>query len=108
VAKDVETAKAIFSEQEARQRQFPERGPDDYAGGPFKFEAPWQPPAEEWTALSACLRDACVSPVGRIDVHQRMIARKGTVVSVIYLFGRQRTATPDLTLYFTTRVMERV
>lgn len=107
VARDVETARAIYREQESRQREFPERPLDEYVNGPFKFEPPRTPPAEEWTALSGCFRDQCEAP-GRLDVHQRMIARKGSVVSVLYLFGRSRTATPDLTVFFTTQVMERV
>lgn len=104
VARDVETAKAIFREQENIQKDFPEKA--EPADGPFKFDLPWAPPAEEWTALSACPKDRCESQ-GRIDVHQRMIARKGSVVSLVYLFGRARTATPDLTVYFTTRMVER-
>jgi hypothetical protein len=107
IAKDVETAKAIYREQESRQREFPERPADEYVNGPFKFEAPLDPPAEEWTALSGCFRDACES-TGRIDVHQRMIARKGSVVSVLYMFGRSRTTTPDLTVFFTSLVLDRV
>jgi hypothetical protein len=37
-----------------------------------------------------------------------MVARSRNVVSMIYLFGRERNTTPELLVYFTTRVMERV
>ena len=105
VAKDVETAKAIYKEQEKKQKEFPER--TDYANGPFPFEFKDKPPAEEWTALSACIKDACASD-GRIDIHQRMLARRDKTVILLYLFGRERNTTPELTTYFMVRSLERV
>lgn len=105
VARDLETAKAIYRDQEKLQKEMPER--IEYANGPFKWEAPRTPPAEEWTGANACIKDRCDQP-GRIDLHQRMVARNKNVVSVVYLFGRERHSTPELLVYFTTRVMERV
>jgi hypothetical protein len=37
-----------------------------------------------------------------------MVARGKNVVSTIYMFGRERNTTPELLVYFTTRVMQRV
>ena len=37
-----------------------------------------------------------------------MVARNQNVVSTIYMFGRERTTTPELLVYFTGRVMNRV
>lgn len=105
VAQDIETAKAIYRDEEKLQKEMPERV--EGAAGPFKWEAPRNPVADEWTGANSCVKDACTSD-GRIDLHQRMVARTQNVVSTVYLFGRQRNTTPELLVYFTTRVMSRV
>jgi hypothetical protein len=109
VAKDVDTAKAIFRDEEKLQKTMPEGV--EGADGPFTWEppsvAPREPVADEWNGANACVKKNCYSQ-GRIDLHQRMIARTQNVVSTIYMFGRERTTTPDLLVYFTSRVMTRV
>ena len=106
VAKDIDTAKAIYKDQENLNKEMPER--TEPADGPFKWEAPRDPiGAEEWAAAQACVKDRCESQ-GRIDLHQRIVARARNVVSMVYLFGRERNTTPELAVYFTTRVMSRV
>lgn len=106
VVRDLDTAKAIYKDQENLNKEMPER--IEGANGPFKWEAPRDPiGAEEWTAAQSCVKDRCESQ-GRIDLHQRIVSRAKNVVSTVYLFGRQRNATPELAVYFTTRVMSRV
>src|SRR3954447_454215 len=106
VAKDVDTAKAIYRDQENLQKEMPERV--EPANGPFPWEQPFnKPSAEEYTGAQACVKDRCDS-AGRIDLHQRMVSRSKNVVSMIYLFGRERNTTPELLVYFTGRVMDRV
>ncbi|MFN0072661.1 MAG: hypothetical protein ACKVVP_14350 [Chloroflexota bacterium] len=107
VAKDVETARTIYRDQEKLHKEMPERLSTEYANGPYKWEAPRDPIAEEWVGVSACLKERC-EVTGRLDLHQRVVARSKNVVSVIYLFGRQRFATTELAVYFTNRTMERV
>ena len=105
VARDVERAKAIYRDQEKLQRTMPEGV--ESANGPFKWEAPRPPVAEEWTGANACERDRCEQP-GVINLHQRVVARTDNVVSVVYLWGRSRNSTPELAVYYTTRIMQRV
>ena len=105
VAKDIDTARAIFRDEERLQKEMPER--IEGANGPFKWEAPRDPMAEEWNGASACVKDQCSSD-GRLDLHQRLVARSKNVVSTVYMFGRERNTTPELAVYFTTRIMNRV
>lgn len=105
VARDVETAKTIFREQEKLHKEMPER--IEYANGPFEWKAPRTPPAEEWIGAQACIKERCEG-YRTIDLHQRMVARQGNVVTTVYLYGRERNTTPELLVYFTTRIMMRV
>jgi hypothetical protein len=105
VAKDLDNARAIYRDEERRQKEMPER--IDPADGPFPWKADRDPPAEEWNGFNACIKDRCET-TGRLDIHRRMVARNQNVVSTIYIFGRERTTTPELLVYFTGRVMNRV
>jgi hypothetical protein len=103
VAKDTEAAKAIFREQERMQKEMPER--TYYADGPFKWEGADKIPAEEWNAASACIKDRCDG--SGTNRHHRLITRNLTTVTKVYLFGRERNSTPELTVYFTGRMLDR-
>jgi len=106
VAKDVETAKAIFREEESKQRQFPEK--INPADGLYEFEGKVEGiPYEELSMLSACVRDHCDDP-GRKDRHHRLVARKGNVVALLYLYGREHANKPELIVYFLGKNLERV
>jgi hypothetical protein len=106
VAKDVETAKAIFREEENKQRQFPEK--INPADGFYEFEGKVEGiPYEELSMLSGCVRDRCDDP-GRKDRHHRLVARKGPVVVLLYLFGREHATKPELVVYFLGKNLERV
>jgi hypothetical protein len=106
VAKDVETAKAIFREEENKQRQFPEK--INPADGLYEFEGKVVGlPYEELSMLSACVRDRCDDP-GRKDRHHRLLARKGSAVMLLYLYGREHATKPELVVYFLGKNLERV
>ncbi len=104
VARDVEAARAIFGDQEGKQFQFPES--IDRHEGPFLWKTKVEG-ADQVSTLGACVRDACDSR-GSIDLHQRVVLRKGNVVTVVYLFGRSRNTTEELTRYFATKNLERI
>ena len=103
VAKDEAAARAIFREQAEKQKEFPE-SVDEHAG---TFEWKIDPIGDEVAALSACIKDAC-NVDGAINLHQRVVVRKGRVVSVVYIFGRERRSTREATLYFVNKVVERM
>jgi hypothetical protein len=109
VAKDLDTARAIYRDEEKLQKSMPEGV--EGADGPFTWEEPKEAPkapfADEWNGANACVKNACFT-TGRIDLHQRMVARTQNVVSTVYMFGRERNTTSDLLVYFTNRVMTRV
>ena len=105
VAPDVPTAQAIFREEVAKQKEFPES--EDKHEGPFAFPIAPLAFGDEVMALSACIENGCDTR-GGINLHERVVVRKGNVVSVVYLFGRERNTTPELTLFFVNRVLERI
>lgn len=81
IAKDVETAKALFKEQ-AAIKDFPERkenvqGPNE-KGKPQKF-------GEEFSFQTGYHMD----PDNKTFQHYRFTIRQGAVVAVLYLFGRE-------------------
>jgi len=103
VARDVSSAQAIYQDQADKQIDFPEAA--DMHRGPFKFPKKIELAVDESTALSACVD--CNGLTG-INLHQRVVVRKGNVVSVIYIFGREKIATADLVLFFVGKLVERM
>ena len=102
VAKDVPTAQTIYKAEVAKQEKFPEVSPLDKLGGNFEFKI--DKLGDEITALSAC--DDCN---GRnINLHQRVVLRKGTVVAVIYLYGRESVTKQEIAVWFTGQVANRL
>ncbi|MCC7371515.1 MAG: hypothetical protein IT306_24055 [Chloroflexi bacterium] len=79
VAKDVETAKALFKEQ-AAIKNFPER--KEGVQGPVEKIKPTKY-GEEFNVETGFYQDE------KIWHHYRFVMRVGNVVSVIYLFGRE-------------------
>jgi hypothetical protein len=81
VAKDVESAKALFKEQAAiknfPERKEPSQGPNEKAKAP-KF-------GEESSFETGYYQD----PDDKIYQHWRFTIRKGASVAVLYLFGRE-------------------
>ena len=79
VAKDIESAKALFKEQ-AAIKNFPER--KEGAQGTVEKIKPTSY-GEEFSFSSAFYQDE------KIWQHYRFVMRQGNVVAVIYLFGRE-------------------
>ena len=79
VAKDIETAKALFKEQ-AAIKNFPER--KEGAQGSVEKIKPTSY-GEEFSFSSAFYQDE------KVWQHYRFVMRQGNVVAVLYLFGRE-------------------
>jgi hypothetical protein len=93
VARDLAAARELFGRELGRQLEFPEAV--DAHDGPFEFAI--APVGDEVAALSAC--EDCLTK-GTINLHHRVVVRKGPVVSVVYLYGREAVATQDLATWF--------
>ena len=101
VAKDVQAAQALFKDQAGKLRDFPEAA--DKHKGPYAWEI--EKRGDEIAALSAC--DDCEGKSG-VNLHHRVVMRKGNVVTVMYIFGRESVATQGLATYFVERLAERM
>jgi hypothetical protein len=81
----------------------------DGAKGPFAFKVETgQKPedlAEEASALSACV-DCDARTV--IYTHRRIVLRERHIVAVMYIFGRENVATPELAVWFAWQVADRM
>jgi len=89
VARDVDAARELFGRQASRQAEFPE-AVDPHAG-PFEFAI--APVGDEVAALSAC--EDCLTD-GTVNLHHRVVVRKGPVVAVVYLYGPDAVSTQEL------------
>jgi hypothetical protein len=110
VTPDVDTARKLFQIQVDKMRDFPERDvQQDAAKGPFPFEVKEGPLpkdfADEAAALSACV-DCDVKTV--ILTHRRIVLRKGSIVEVMYIFGREDIATPEVAVWHAMMVADRM
>jgi hypothetical protein len=79
VAKDIESAKALFKEQ-AAIKNFPER--KEAVQGPVEKIKPTSY-GEEFSVTTGFFQD------DKIWQHYRFVIRQGNVVAVVYLFGRE-------------------
>ena len=101
VARDVEAARSLFNEQVGKMQDFPEAW--DKHKGPFAWEIEQR--GDEIAALSAC--DDCEGKSG-VNLHHRVVMRKGNLVTVMYIFGRESVATQEIATYFVERLAERM
>jgi hypothetical protein len=101
IAKDVAAAEALFKEQAGKLKEFPEAV--DPARGPFAWDI--QTFGDQTAALSACVD---CNDKGGLELHHRVVIRKGDVVGVLYTFGSDKVATQDLMLYFAGKLAERM
>ncbi|MFN8524252.1 MAG: hypothetical protein U0821_14220 [Chloroflexota bacterium] len=99
IANDVESAHAIFAEEAARD-DFPEAGDKREGSFPFKIDKL----GDEISAMSAC--EKCSDQ--RLNLHHRIVARKGRVVSVMYLFGRDNVIDQKMATWFVAQVLLRI
>jgi len=110
VTPNLDTARAVYKIQVDKMREFPERDVNqDAAKGPFPFEVKLglKPSdlAEDAAALSACV-DCNVKTV--IYLHRRIVLRRLNVVTVMYIFGRENVATPELAVWYAWQVSQRM
>jgi hypothetical protein len=101
VAKNVETAKAIYG-NEVAVRNFPEAL--DRFGAFFFLPRPAQ--AEEDQALASCFEEGCNAT--RYDIHLRLVFRNQNVVSIFYSYGDQLTSSLPEMLLVTRNVVNRM
>ena len=101
VAHNVIAARELFGRELGQQLEFPEAV--DAHDGPFEFAI--APVGDEVAALSAC--EDCLTK-GTINLHHRVVVRKGPVVSVVYLYGREAVVTQDLATWFATAAANHV
>ena len=81
VAKDLSSARAIYQEQAALNKDFPEAFYGRKGTYPFTISKI----GEEGAGISACERSCNAG--GEIYVHKRLVSRVANVVSVVYLRG---------------------
>ncbi|MGE3269249.1 MAG: hypothetical protein AB7P40_10905 [Chloroflexota bacterium] len=101
VAQDFTSARAIFKEQSAKNKDFPEAY---YAhGGTFALDLPGV--GNESSGLSACFD---CDAKDEINLHHRVVIRWGIVVHVLYLYGLDRVVPQDLMRWYVAQVQARI
>ena len=101
VTQDFTTAREIFKEQAAKNKDFPEAY---YArGGTFALSLPGV--GTESSGLSACV-DCNVKD--DINYHHRAVIRWGVVVQVIYLYGLEKVTPQSLVNWYAAQLQARI
>lgn len=98
LARDLPAARALFSEQVALNEKFPEAADKRVGSFPFNITRI----GDEASALSAC--DDCAAQ-SEFSLHHRIVIRKATAVSVVYLFGLESVTTQDLAVWFVSKAV---
>lgn len=101
VAQDFSTAREIFKEQAAKNKDFPEA----YYGRKGTFDLPLPGVGNESSGLSACL-DCNVKD--DIYFHHRAVVRWGIVVQVVYLYGLDKVTQQDLMKWYLQQLGGRI
>lgn len=101
VATSFDNAKAIYKEEVARNPRFPEKG-NDPLGGTF----PWKLEnlVEQTEALSAC--NDC-NGRDQLFLHHRIVQQRNNVVSILYLYGRDKRGTEEITTQKESEIWQR-
>ena len=101
IARDLGTARTIYQEQSAKNKDFPEAF---YAHkGPYAF--PISGIGDEVSAISACLD---CNAKEELRLHHRVTFRRGVVVAVVYLYGAESTTPQSLASWFVAQAANRV
>jgi hypothetical protein len=101
IARDVATAQSIFKEQTDWNQSFPEA--TDLRKGSFDFKIAKL--GDETSSIGAC--DDC-SANREYNKHFRVVFRKGTAVTVLYLYGLQPVLPDSLVLWYSKNVLGRM
>ena len=92
VAKTVDQAKQIFKDEVAKNQNFPEQDSRDERRGYFKFDI--KNVVEQTAAVSAC--NDC-NGKDQILLHHRVVQQHDNIVSVMYLYGRDKRGPDEIT-----------
>jgi hypothetical protein len=101
IAKDLTSARAIYQEQAARNKEFPEAF--------FSHKGPYALPisgiGDEVAGMSAC--QDCNAKED-IFLHHRATFRRGVVVATLYLYGSEATAPQSMMSWFAIQAATRI
>jgi hypothetical protein len=101
VTKDLSSARALFNEQAAKNKDFPEA----FYGHKGAFPFPITGIGDEVSGQSACLD--CTAK-DELRLHHRVTFRRGVVVATLYLYGAQSTTPQSLMTWYATQAANRV
>jgi hypothetical protein len=92
VTKTVDQAKQLFKDEVAKNEKFPEQNSRDERRGFFKFDI--KNIVEQTAAVSAC--NDC-NGKDQILLHHRVVQQRDNIVSVLYLYGRDKRGAEEIT-----------
>jgi hypothetical protein len=101
VTKDLSSARALFNEHAARNKEFPEA----FYGHKGSFPFPISGVGDEVSGLSACLD--CTAKE-ELRLHHRVTFRRGVAVVTLYLYGAESTTPQSLMTWYATQAANRV
>jgi hypothetical protein len=92
VTKTVDQAKQLYKDEVAKNERFPEQAARDERKGSFKFDI--KNFVEQTAALSGC--NDCGGK-DQLMLHHRIVQQRNNVVSVLYLYGRDKRGADEIT-----------
>jgi hypothetical protein len=101
VAKDLSAARAIYQEQSARHKEFPE----SFYAHKGTYALPISSIGDDVSGLSACLD---CNAKEELLLHHRVTFRRGVVVATLYLYGPEAATPQSLMMWYATQVANRV
>jgi hypothetical protein len=101
VAKDLSSARAIYKEQAALHKDFPEAFYSHKGTFPFTISKI----GDEVVGLSSCVD---CNAKEELRLHHRVVFRRGIVVAVFYLYGAESTTPQSLVTWYVTQAANRV
>ena len=101
VAKDLASARNIYKEQAALNKDFPEAFYSHKGTFPFTISKI----GDEVTGLSSCVD---CNAKEELRLHHRVVFRRGIVVAVFYLYGAESTTPQSLVTWYVTQAANRV
>jgi hypothetical protein len=101
IAKDLSSARAVFNEQAAKNKDFPEA----FYGYKGSFPFPISGIGDEVSGQSGCLD---CNAKEELRLHHRVTFRRGVVVATLYLYGTESTTPQSLMTRYATQAANRV
>jgi len=92
VTKTIDIAKQLFTAEAAKNDKFPEQAARDERKGSYKFDI--KNYVDQTAAISAC--NDCGGK-DQLMLHHRVVQQHSNVVSVLYLYGRDKRGTDEIT-----------